>query len=191
MTGGYITVDYDPEGNYQEVVDYSVAFPGKDVTTITYNDDNGESVYEHKYYEGSEEGVELTEEDLQEYEKTINRYDENDNLIFEANYMLNDEGTDLEQIDGTRYDYTYDPETGAEKELVVSTYDYDSGEYMPMMKIVTDAYTDLTAGIHGVKNEVKTAPIEVYNLQGIRTNSTANKGVYIIRQGNVVKKVVR
>lgn len=191
VTGGYITVDYDPEGYYQEVIDYSVAFPGKEMTTITVDNDKGESVYEHKYYKGSEEGVELTEDDLQEHEKSIYRYDENDNLVFEANYMLNEEGTELEQVDGTRYDYTYDSETGAEKELVVSTYDYDSGKYMPMMKIVTDAYTDLTAGIHGVKNEVKSAPVEVYTLQGIRTNSTDSKGVYIIRQGNVVKKVVR
>lgn len=173
------------------MIDYSVAFPGKEMTTITVDNDKGESVYEHKYYKGSEEGVELTEDDLQEHEKSIYRYDENDNLVFEANYMLNEEGTELEQVDGTRYDYTYDSETGAEKELVVSTYDYDSGEYMPMMKIVTDAYTDLTAGIHGVKNEVKSAPVEVYTLQGIRTNSTDSKGVYIIRQGNVVKKVVR
>ena len=191
VTGGYITVDYDPNGSYKEVVDYSVAFPGKEVTTVTYDDDKGEAVYEHKYYEGSEEGGELTENDVLEHEKTVYLYDENDNLISEANYMLNDEGTELEQTDGTRYDYTYDPETGAEKELVVSTYDYETGEYIPLMKVVTDAYTDITAGINGVSNDAKNAPIEVYNLQGIRTNTTSGKGVYIIRQGNVVKKVVK
>ena len=191
VTGGYITVDYDENGSYKEVVDYSVAFPGKEVTTVTYSDDMRETVYEHKYYEGSEEGDELTENDVQEHEKAVYIYDENDNLISEASYMLNDEGTELEQTDGTRYDYTYDPETGAEKELVVSTFDYEIGEYIPLMKIVTDAYTDITAGINGVRNDAENAPIEVYNLQGIRTNSTPGKGVYIIRQGNVVKKVVK
>lgn len=199
VTGGYITVDYNPNGSYQEVIDYSVAFPAKEITTVTYNEDKEEYVYEHKYYEAAEqddeedanENVELTEDDLQEYEKTVYLYDDHDNLISESNYMLNEDGTDLEQIDGTRYDYTYDDKTGAEKEMVVSTYDYDSGKYAPLMKVVTDAYTDITAGINTTKSNVKNAPVEVYNLQGIRTNATSAKGVYIIRQGNVVKKVVK
>ncbi len=191
VTGGYLTVDYDENGSYKEVIDYSVAFPGKEITTVTYSNDMLETVYEHKYYEGGEEGDELTENDVKEHEKSVYLYDENDNLISEENYMLNEDGTELEQTDGTRYDYTYDPETGAEKELVVSTYDYERGEYIPLMKVVTDAYTDITAGIHGVRNDAMNAPIEVYNLQGIRTNTTSGKGVYIIRQGNVVKKVVK
>lgn len=195
VTGGYITIDYKGDENfsYKEVIDYSVNFPGKEVTTVTYSDDNSSIVYEHKYYEGAEEGVELTEDDVLEHEKSISTSDKYGNLTLEANYALNDEGTELEQTDGTRYDYTYDEEKGVEKEMVVNTYDYETGEYIPSFKIVTDAYVDVvTDGINSVKSNVNNnAPVEVYNLQGIRTNSATGKGVYIIRQGNVVKKVIK
>ena len=103
---------------------------------------------------------------------------------------MNEDGTDLEITDGTKYDYTYDNTTDAEKEVVVSMFDYDSKEYLPFMKIVTDTYTDIT-GIQQTTNKGETAPTQIYNLQGIRTNSTASRGVYIIRQGNVVKKVIK
>lgn len=43
-------------------------------------------------------------------------------------------------------------------------------------------------GIDNVKAEGHTAPVEYYDLQGVRVNHPAN-GIYIRRQGNCVSKV--
>lgn len=188
--GGHIAVEYDDNGGYNETIDYSVLYPGMDVTSLTYTDDNGSYVYETEYYEADEDAEGVTEDDLQEHSQSIAQYDDHGNLVLETNSMLNEDGTELEITDGTKYDYTYDNTTDAEKEVVVSMFDYDSKEYLPFMKIVTDAYTDIT-GIHQATNKAETATTQIYNLQGIRTNSTASRGVYIIRQGNTVKKVIK
>ena len=188
--GGQIAVKYDDNGGFNETIDYSVLYPGKDVTSLTYTDDNGSYVYENEYYEADKDAEGVTEDDLQEHSKSVAQYDDHGNLVLEINSELNEDGTDLEITDGTKYDYTYDNTTDAEKEVVVSMFDYDSKEYLPFMKIVTDAYTDIT-GIHQATNKAETATTQIYNLQGIRTNSTASRGVYIIRQGNTVKKVIK
>ncbi len=188
--GGQIAVKYDDNGGFNETIDYSVLYPAMDVTSLTYTDDNGSYVYETEFYEADEDAEGVTEDDLQEHSKSVAEYDDHGNLVLESNSDLNEDGTDLEITDGTKYDYTYDNTTDAEKEVVVSMFDYDSKEYLPFMKIVTDAYTDIT-GIQQTTNKDETAPTQIYNLQGIRTNSTASRGVYIIRQGNTVKKVIK
>lgn len=50
---------------------------------------------------------------------------------------------------------------------------------------------DLTqSGINGIEADDSNAPVEYYNLQGIRVDNPAN-GIYIRRQGSRVEKVVR
>lgn len=47
-----------------------------------------------------------------------------------------------------------------------------------------------TAGIEGIEADDANAPVEYYNLQGIRVDNPAN-GIYIRRQGSRVEKVVK
>lgn len=189
---GQILIEYDDKGGYTETMDYSVAFPGLDIATLTYTDDNGSYVYEAKFYQADKQTGEFTDDNLKEHSKSVVNIDDHGNVVLEENSQLNDEGTALEVIDGTKYDYTYDADTDAEKELIASQYDYDSATYVPFIKLVTDAYTDIT-GINQVTKgaAANDAPAQIYNLQGIRTNATTGKGVYIIRQGNTVRKVIK
>ena len=47
-------------------------------------------------------------------------------------------------------------------------------------------------GIHDVQLDKNTnAPVEYYNLQGIRVNEPTKGGIYIRRQGNVSTKIMR
>lgn len=53
--------------------------------------------------------------------------------------------------------------------------------------------TDSTTGVEGVEIEAVDGPVEVYNLQGIRMGSSLEglpAGLYIVRQGRVVTKVI-
>ena len=102
-----------------------------------------------------------------------------------------DEGY-TEQVGGTKYDIIYDETTGAQKEVVISDYDYDSNQYVPMMKIVTDAYTPISlTGINQAKlNSQADAPVMYFTIDGKRTNAQGH-GVYIMKQGSKVSKIVK
>lgn len=50
--------------------------------------------------------------------------------------------------------------------------------------------TATPSGVDGVEIEDAEAPVEIYNLQGVRVNEMT-KGIYIVRQGNKVTKVIK
>lgn len=54
---------------------------------------------------------------------------------------------------------------------------------------MTVKYAEDTSGIEDVTDADENAPVEYYNLQGIRVNNPEN-GIYIRRQGNTVTKVL-
>lgn len=49
---------------------------------------------------------------------------------------------------------------------------------------------DAQSGIAGIANDNSNAPVEFYNLQGIRVDNPVQGGIYIRRQGNDVQKVL-
>lgn len=108
----------------------------------------------------------------------------------DATDMLTYKGYPLTQ--GGLTIFTYDAaHNGAEAKQV--SYEYDMASFfMPVSKIETTAYADVTtAGIHNVTSASNAAPA-VYTLQGIKVGTSLDKaprGTYIVKSGDKVVKV--
>lgn len=108
----------------------------------------------------------------------------------DATNMLTYKGYPLTQ--GGLTIFTYDAaHNGAEAKQV--SYEYDMASFfMPVSKIETAAYADVTtAGIHNVTSASNVAPA-VYTLQGIKVGTSLDKaprGTYIVKSGDKVVKV--
>lgn len=108
----------------------------------------------------------------------------------DATNMLTYKGYPLTQ--GGLTIFTYDAaHNGAEAKQV--SYEYDMASFfIPVSKIETTAYADVTtAGIHNVTSASNAAPT-VYTLQGIKVGTSLDKaprGTYIVKSGDKVVKV--
>lgn len=108
----------------------------------------------------------------------------------DATNMLTYKGYPLTQ--GGLTIFTYDAaHNGAEAKQV--SYEYDMASFfIPVGKIETTAYADVTtAGIHNVTSASNVAPA-VYTLQGIKVGTSLDKaprGTYIVKSGDKVVKV--
>lgn len=108
----------------------------------------------------------------------------------DATNMLTYKGYPLTQ--GGLTVFTYDAaHNGTEAKQV--SYEYDMASFfMPVSKIETTAYADVTtAGIHNVTSASNAAPA-VYTLQGIKVGTSLDKaprGTYIVKSGDKVVKV--
>lgn len=108
----------------------------------------------------------------------------------DATNMLTYKGFPLTQ--GGLTVYTYDAaHNGAEAKQV--SYEYDMASFfIPVGKIETTAYADVTtAGIRNITSASNAAPA-VYTLQGIKVGTSLDKaprGTYIVKSGDKVVKV--
>lgn len=108
----------------------------------------------------------------------------------DATNMLTYKGYPLTQ--GGLTIFTYDAaHNGTEAKQV--SYEYDMASFfMPVSKIETTAYADVTtAGIHNITSASNAAPA-VYTLQGIKVGTSLDKaprGTYIVKSGDKVVKV--
>ncbi|GEM_PF-788468 len=108
----------------------------------------------------------------------------------DATNMLTYKGYPLTQ--GGLTVFTYDAaHNGAEAKQV--SYEYDMASFfIPVGKIETTAYADVTtAGIHNITSASNAAPA-VYTLQGIKVGTSLDKaprGTYIVKSGDKVVKV--
>lgn len=101
-------------------------------------------------------------------------------MTTDNNHYSDGDETTTEGIRGT---VTYDPTHGYPTEYVEENKNSDSEAFVNSKRIV---YSDYFSGINTVEAD-NDAPVEYYNLQGVRVaNPTA--GLYIRRQGNKVAK---
>lgn len=186
---GTINIEYnDDDKGFVEVVSMD---DGMTInrTELTYTDENGS--YE---YWNTESMVEDPDADPVVMGGTmqIAQYDDLGNLTLEEAYEWNDSLQDYEQVDGSLYEITYDTENPTlQKSVVISSFNYDEHTYEPFMKLEFSDYVNVT----GINNVVKhggaaNAPAVYYNLQGVRTLNPSH-GVYLMKQGNVVRKVIK
>ena len=61
----------------------------------------------------------------------------------------------------------------------------------PNFTVYTNAIDVPTAGIEGVEMDDANAPAKVYNINGMRLDNVNGKGLYIIKQGNKTRKVIK
>lgn len=160
-------------------------------TELKFTDNNGSYEFVSETYKAAEAGAEPT---LSEGTKEVSKFDDKGNLILSEGFEWNPETQAYDQTEGTRYEITYDEEIPtAEKEVISYMYDFDAQDYvMPDMKLTFSDYVKVSTGINSVvKNaDAANAPAVYYDLQGIRTLNPTH-GVYLMKQGGVVRKVIK
>lgn len=83
----------------------------------------------------------------------------------------------------------YDPEYGYPTLMIIRSYDMEAEEMVNFMKLEFSDYKDV-AGIENIAvSDADETPV-YYNLQGMRIKNPSAGGVYIVRRGNSVSKVV-
>ena len=159
---------------------------GCDSIEYVYTDNYGSFTATQKYYSDNNEDGELTPDELSQTIVAKIVYDAHGNNILAESYE------DGELASGTKNEYVYDETTGAQKEMISSEYNYDLKQYEPFVKIVSDTYVDVTAGIDEIKPTANAAT-GVYTLQGVKVGNTIeglSRGIYIVNKGGKATKVV-
>ena len=189
---GTISMTYDDNGGYTETVDYTDVL-SKSVTTLTIDDANGSYTYTNKYYddsEGDNDGV-LNDNDITSVTIKKAVYDEYGNVTLEEEYGLDEDSHETVLFGGTKYAMTYDPANGnAVKEMTISEYDSETGEYEPYLRYVTDEFTTVTTGIGNVATDNDTTTA-TYTIGGIKTNGNEGHGIVITKRGGKFVKIAK
>ncbi len=103
-------------------------------------------------------------------------------------YIDGDKANGIDSQNETTADVTYDATHGYPLEYTVrSSYDGNVPENREHV-VFSDYYDVIAAGVTDVEVD-ENAPVEYYNLQGVRV-ANPTTGLYIRRQGNSVSKVV-
>lgn len=181
----------DDINNYTEVyrsgdgLYYSIA-------TQTTDMDKGEVVYEYKYYTDLDGDGVFTDTEMTDYSKELAQVDAQGNTVLYEAYGLNDEGDGVAQMEGVKYEYTYDTEQygGAVTSYTEYEYDLETGEYVPYMRVDMSDFIDVTSAIRNVTAAASMATT-YYDLTGKQLSGQLSRGVTIVKQGDKVMKVVR
>ena len=97
---------------------------------------------------------------------------------------------ELELVGASKTDYTYDPTNGdGVLSMVMSEYDYDTQEYEPMMKIVTTAFTTVTATAIAAPSASSASAPACYNAQGMKLAAPAHGLTIVRKDGRTWKQV--
>lgn len=84
---------------------------------------------------------------------------------------------------------TFDPEYGYPTQYIVTMCNVEGGTFINESRKDLSNYVQVTDGIESVTVSDENAPVEYYNLQGVRVVNPQG-GVFIRRQGSSVSKVV-
>lgn len=135
----------------------------------------------------------LTDDDTQGWAKTVAEYDAYGNLTLEE-ISESEDGKMWKVVIGTKQEITYDTEhAGAVRETIYSSYDTETGAYVPFIKVVTDELTEVANGILTVSSDESTTA-RIYNLQGVAQNADLGSlpaGVYVVKTARQTVKVIK
>lgn len=115
--------------------------------------------------------------------------DEKGNVTRSAAYEM-EEGEKTWSLDeATDIEYKYDGEHGELTEKIITEYD-ENYEVTEKKKYTYSDFMGINTGINSVTT-ANNAKTEYYNMQGMKVDAPTEKGIYIIRQGDYAKKMIK
>lgn len=193
-----LSVNYGDYGSYTATLDYPNYY-SRAIYAKTYSDANGSYVNTVKQYTDYDMNGKYTSDELEDYQKYVEQYDDHGNITLTENYDISEDAespADIVVSDATKIENTYDPTYDQLAEEVYYYYDSELGEYAPFMKVVHDTFVDVanpTTAISSAKADA-TDGQAVYNMQGVKVGdklSNLPSGLYIQKIGGKTIKVVK
>ena len=181
-----LTVDYtDNQGSYK--AEMTAVFDGVLAKkTVEYTVVDAYGSYDLTESEAYGEGDEV------ETYKAVERYRVDAyGLELEIYASESENGAPAELMQWSKGRVDYDPEYGYPLEYVLSDYDFDAEESYDVYKVQYSNYIDAANGVEDIAVDNSSAPVELFNLQGVRVDAAgAAPGIYIRRQGTLTDKIV-
>lgn len=181
---------------------------GENIVTVEYPDDKG-SFNSRLVYDMGELNVSLTYVDSYgsyDYSQTeIYREEGEEDYSYTSveRYRVNEYGLETEVFAGEaegdeeimptdwmKGEIESNAEYGYPDLFTVTSYDPYEDEFFNMVQIRFEDYSNV-AGINGVPEDNSTAPVEYFNIQGIRVQGELTPGLYIRKQGSEVTKIMK
>lgn len=148
-------------------------------------DDNGSFIQTNSYTYTSEEFGSYGES-----ETVTERYDEF-GLLLESKYVVEYDGFE-EVAEDVRGEVTYDPSYGYPLTYTLSQafLDEETGEYIVenMMRVEYSDYKNIFSAVDAIESAA--GATEYYTLQGMRVSRPAAGGLYIVKAGDKVSKII-
>ena len=160
---------------YKKTTDANGSFKAGQSTY--YNRTGGAVSYDDKYLYSEDQYTQCT-------------YDAQGNLVQQETYETEEGASSPSLTEGTKYENKYEGPHGELTESVEYDYDTDSKAYVPYVKTEYSNFANVAAGIHGVTDAAADVT-EYYNLQGMKLNAAAQKGLYIVKQNGKAVKVLK
>ncbi|MDE6497564.1 MAG: hypothetical protein K2L21_02765 [Muribaculaceae bacterium] len=178
------TAEYATDGSYTLTMTMHDDYWDEDVKSVLYYtplDENGsyKTVVVNTYYEDGD-----TEPYMSETTTETGKYDAYGLILLEE--MTYGDGTYEEVEDLTVGTVEYDTENGYPLTWTVQVYDPDEDEMYNQLRAEYSDY--INAGVADAIVDAD-APVEYFNLQGMRINEPAAGQVVIRRQGNKATKI--
>lgn len=178
----YVTVEYpDDKGSFKSKLEYSM---GELEVTLTVLDDYGSYDYSQTevYREEGEEDYSFT---------SVERYRINEYGLETEIYAGEAEGDEeIYTVGWMKGEIESNPEYGYPDLLTMTEYNPDEDVFENVMQIRFEDYTDV-AGIQTASVADSTAPVEYFNIQGVRVQGDLVPGIYIRKQGTQVTKILK
>lgn len=115
--------------------------------------------------------------------------DEKGNVTHSASYEM-EEGEKTWSLDeATDTEYKYEGEHGELTEKIITEYDEDN-MVTEKKKYTYSDFMGINTGINAVTT-ANNAKTEYYNMQGMKVDAPTEKGIYIIKQGDYTKKMIK
>ena len=182
---------------------------GENIVTVEYPDDKG-SFNSRLVYDMGELNVSLTvidsygsydysqteicrEEGEEDYSYTsVERYRVNEYGLETEIFAGDAEGDeDIMPMDWMKGEIESNAEYGYPDLFTVTSYDPYEDEFFNMMQIRFEDYSNV-AGVNGVAEDNSTAPVEYFNIQGVRVQGgELTPGIYIRKQGSEITKIMK
>lgn len=153
------------------------------------------SCYEVKDNYGSFVSTNLVESagEEPEYDCTVMTYNDKQELLEESYYTGTSE-SDRQLSNSSKYEYSYNGETGRADNVLVTQYDQNTGDYVLTYKVEFSDYFDIFTSVKSAAAESLGGKTAVYNAQGMYVGSSAENlvpGLYIVKQGGKSFKLAK
>lgn len=185
LTGTYL--------DNKSILDFSIIYGSVVIMQQIYNDEYLDENGSHRLsltYNQMNSDLSGFDTQIMDYTMLLNEHHEE----LEETLRTGTSSADMEIMSSSKYENSYNAETGLRDYAIISEYDTKTKQYSPTTKLEVTKYIDVTTvdGINGVEENSADAVNGVYNAQGMFMGKDINsldKGLYIVKMNGKTVKI--